>query len=30
MRNNPQKGRQRYNELQPYLKKIMGSFTLLR
>lgn len=27
---NPQEGRQRYNELQPYLKKIMGSFTLLR
>lgn len=27
---NPQEGRQRYDELQPYLKKIMGSFTFLR
>ena len=25
----PQEGRQRYNELQPYLMKIMGSFTFL-
>jgi hypothetical protein len=25
----PQEGRQRYDELQPYLMKIMGSFTFL-